>query len=62
MLALINCIQPASRINLRRIATMVQQPNLLIYTAKICPYAQRSLIALEEAGLKHERYESECLV
>ena len=31
----------------------------LIYTAKIFPYAQRALIALEEAGIKHERYESE---
>ncbi|KDN52983.1 hypothetical protein K437DRAFT_242774 [Tilletiaria anomala UBC 951] len=34
---------------------MVQQP--LIYTAKVCPYAQRSLIALEEAGVKYDRYD-----
>ncbi|KAF5335547.1 hypothetical protein D9611_012183 [Ephemerocybe angulata] len=30
---------------------------ITLYTAKICPYAQRAEIALEEAGLPYKRYE-----
>ncbi|EIN09095.1 hypothetical protein PUNSTDRAFT_87214 [Punctularia strigosozonata HHB-11173 SS5] len=31
--------------------------HITLYTAKICPYAHRTEIALEEAGAEYERYE-----
>ena len=34
---------------------------ILLYTAKICPYAARAELALEEAGVPWERYEIDLL-
>jgi len=33
------------------------QPEILLYTAKVCPWAQRATLALEEVGAKWEPYE-----
>lgn len=41
--------------------TTTTPQTFLVYTAKVCPYAQRALLALDEAGVPYQPYEIDLL-